>query len=183
MKKVLLLCLFFTLNLAWSQVPVEIMKSQLGSSFNAIQQYERKILSINNKDKSQLTEYSKNEFKKESITFRDELDPAYKLLATQPRIKEYFTFTTSGDTITASILPEYYNKSPLKIQKWVIKKGKVTYYYSKVEKSSWVYDDKFEYHIVFTPEGKYAGHILSLRIGMNYINNGIVKVIVCTPTY
>lgn len=164
-------------------MPVEILKSQLQSSFNAIQQYERKILSVHENEKPKKNLFSKNEFEKESITFKDELDPAYKILATQSRIKEYFTFTTSGDTVTASIIPEYYNKSPLKIQKWVIKEGKVTYYYSKVEKSSWVYDDKFEYYIVFSPEGKYAGHILSLRIGMNYINNGIVKVIVCTPTY
>ena len=164
-------------------MPVEILKSQLQSSFNSIQQYERKILSVDANEKPKKNHFSKNEFEKESITFKDELDPAFKILATQPRIKEYFTFTTSGDTTIATLLPEYYNKSPLKIQKWVIKEGKVTYYYSKVEKSSWVYDDKFEYYIVFSPEGKYAGHILSLRIGMNYINNGIVKVIVCTPTY
>lgn len=109
------------------------------------------------------------------ISPESEVASFIKIFYSDPKIIDYYTVNKSEDVIVAELKPEFKDKT--KLIKQIIKKnpnnGKIIYFESHLNTSTWIYNSQIIGKIFFDNTGTYQSHTLvysndSALPGVNY---------------
>lgn len=97
-------------------------------------------------------------------TLEKELQYAFEYYFDNPKLREYFEVTSTGDTTLALIKPANRNSTPLHLQKILrTADGKFKFVETLIHKDFWLYGLEAHLKVWFSPEGQYEHHELILH--------------------
>lgn len=94
--------------------------------------------------------------------FQDEFNIAIEVVATDPEIRDFFTFETRGDTIVARRKADAQYRVDLVEQRFVFlnETQQLRYIFTAINRRSVFYGSRFRVEVFFTPKGHYLRHSL-----------------------
>lgn len=110
---------------------------------------------------------------KDTTFLEDETARAVEIVAANAKIASDFSSKTQNDTLIYTVLPQFDEKQPLKLQKILLDKtGKrILYTESHILKKNWLYDEEVVVKVWFDENGHYQKHFLKVYTFVYYIGN------------
>ncbi len=100
----------------------------------------------------------------DTCLLKEELSYAFQFCWEDPKLAGQMAILPHGDTLVATVLPEFAEKLDLKRQAVVIDKaGKITYLSSILHSKSWLYEQTVKVTVVFDSLGLYQSHNLTIE--------------------
>lgn len=144
---------------------LEGLYEQLNSACKTAKIYEKRVIDLNiSPTQSQDSLFSLAEYREDPLLCPLSLDlsDAYSQYFEEEGLQEYFTRTTSGDTLIGSLKPEYKSSIELHRQK-ILKSGNtVVYFETYNSKRNWLYGLDLHVKIYFDKDGQYTHHSLDI---------------------